>query len=63
MGITRFGIPKMKDSTLMLASFEKTTDILFEAAVMGKDNNLTEVSESIIFVKKKNKLKIKRFLG
>lgn len=40
----------MKDSTLMLASFEKTTDILFEAAAMGKDNQLNEVSESIIFV-------------
>ena len=30
MGITRFGIAKMKDSVLMLASFEKTTDHLFE---------------------------------
>ena len=30
LGITRFGIAKMKDSVLMLASFEKTTDHLFE---------------------------------
>jgi len=33
LGITRFGIAKMKDSTLMLASFEKTPDHLFNAAV------------------------------
>ena len=31
LGITRFGIAKMKDSVLMLASFEKTTDHLFDA--------------------------------
>jgi hypothetical protein len=28
LGITRFGVQKMKDSVLMLASFEKTTDHL-----------------------------------
>lgn len=28
LGITRFGVSKMKDSVLMLASFEKTTDHL-----------------------------------
>ena len=33
LGITRFGISKMKESTLMLASFEKTMDVLFEAAI------------------------------
>lgn len=33
LGITRFGIGKMKDSVLMLASFEKTVDHLFDAAV------------------------------
>jgi len=27
-GITRFGVPKMKQSVLMLASFEKTSDRL-----------------------------------
>ncbi|KAF9333610.1 hypothetical protein BG006_003381, partial [Podila minutissima] len=27
LGITRFGIAKMKDSVMMLASFEKTTDL------------------------------------
>ena len=34
-GITRFGIAKMKDSVFMLASFEKTADHLFEAALHG----------------------------
>ena len=32
LGITRFGMARMKDSVLMLASFEKTTDHLFDAA-------------------------------
>jgi len=29
LGITRFGMSKMKDSVLMLASFEKTTGTFF----------------------------------
>lgn len=33
LGINRFGISKMSNSTMMLASFEKTSDFLFEAAV------------------------------
>lgn len=48
LGITRFGVAKMKDSVLMLASFEKTTDHLFDAAALGKNDALTGVSESII---------------
>jgi DNA-directed RNA polymerase III subunit RPC1 len=32
LGITRGGLAKMKESVLMLASFEKTTDHLFDAA-------------------------------
>ncbi|RKP06871.1 beta and beta-prime subunits of DNA dependent RNA-polymerase [Thamnocephalis sphaerospora] len=36
LGITRFGVAKMKDSVLMLASFEKTTDHLFDASLFGK---------------------------
>lgn len=48
MGITRFGIAKMKDSVLMLASFEKTTDHLFEAAFYGKHDRIEGVSECII---------------
>lgn len=48
LGITRFGIAKMKDSVLMLASFEKTTDHLFDAALHGRVDDITGVSESII---------------
>ncbi|EJU06145.1 subunit of DNA dependent RNA-polymerase [Dacryopinax primogenitus] len=48
LGITRFGVAKMKDSVLMLASFEKTTDHLFDAAAYGKSDAILGVSESII---------------
>ena len=48
LGITRFGVAKMKDSVLMLASFEKTTDHLFDAALYGKSDSIAGVSESII---------------
>ncbi|KAF9077107.1 hypothetical protein BDP27DRAFT_1311829 [Rhodocollybia butyracea] len=48
LGITRFGVAKMKDSVLMLASFEKTTDHLFDAAAFGKNDTISGVSESII---------------
>ena len=40
LGITRFGIAKMKDSVLMLASFEKTTDHLFDAALHGRRDDI-----------------------
>lgn len=48
LGITRFGIAKMKDSVLMLASFEKTTDHLFDAALHGRQDDIAGVSEAII---------------
>jgi len=48
LGITRFGVSKMKDSTLMLASFEKTTDHLFDAAAKGREDFISGVSENII---------------
>eukprot|EP00271_Cylindrocystis_brebissonii_P003380 TRINITY_DN1429_c0_g2_i2.p1 TRINITY_DN1429_c0_g2~~TRINITY_DN1429_c0_g2_i2.p1 ORF type:complete len:426 (+),score=95.17 TRINITY_DN1429_c0_g2_i2:436-1713(+) len=48
LGITRFGIAKMKDSVLMLASFEKTTDHLFDAALHGRTDAIEGVSECII---------------
>ena len=38
----------MKDSVLMLASFEKTTDHLFDASAYGKNDAIAGVSESII---------------
>ncbi|KAI4290981.1 DNA-directed RNA polymerase III subunit RPC1 [Pancytospora philotis] len=48
LGITRFGIGKMRASTLMLASFEQTADYLFSAAAQGKVEKIEGVSESII---------------
>ncbi|CAI9301114.1 unnamed protein product [Lactuca saligna] len=48
LGITRFGIQKMKESVLMLASFEKTSDHLFNAAVNGRVDKIEGVSECII---------------
>ncbi|KAI3724533.1 hypothetical protein L2E82_36314 [Cichorium intybus] len=48
LGINRFGIQKMKESVLMLASFEMTADHLFKAAVHGLVDNIEGVSECII---------------
>ena len=48
LGITRFGIAKMRESVLMLASFEKTTDHLFDAAVHSRTDAIVGVSECII---------------
>lgn len=48
LGITRFGIGKMRTSTLMLASFEQTADYLFNAAYESVYESVKGVSESII---------------
>ncbi|KAH3669374.1 hypothetical protein OGAPHI_001495 [Ogataea philodendri] len=48
LGITRFGLAKMRDSVLQLASFEKTTDHLFDAAFFMKKDLVEGVSERII---------------
>lgn len=48
LGITRFGLAKMRDSVLQLASFEKTPDHLFEAAARMKSDGVEGVSECII---------------
>jgi DNA-directed RNA polymerase III subunit RPC1 len=48
IGFTRNGVDKMKDSTIMLASFEKTTDFLFDAATQGKHDRMRGISEKII---------------
>ncbi|PIN09447.1 RNA polymerase III, large subunit [Handroanthus impetiginosus] len=48
LGITRHGVQKMKDSVLMLASFEKTADHLFNASVNGRVDKIEGVSECII---------------
>lgn len=48
LGITRFGIQKMRSSTLMLASFEMTVDHLFNAAIHSRKDEISGVSERII---------------
>lgn len=48
LGITRFGLAKMRDSVLQLASFEKTTDHLFDASFYMKTDSIEGVSECII---------------
>uniref|UniRef100_A0A7S2ZF96 DNA-directed RNA polymerase subunit n=1 Tax=Rhodosorus marinus TaxID=101924 RepID=A0A7S2ZF96_9RHOD len=48
LGIQRFGIIKMKTSTLMLASFETAVDHLFDAAVHSRKDDVVSVSECII---------------
>ncbi|KAI2624900.1 beta and beta-prime subunits of DNA dependent RNA-polymerase [Hypoxylon sp. NC1633] len=48
LGITRFGLSKMRDSVLQLASFEKTADHLFDAATGLKADRIEGVSEKII---------------
>ncbi len=40
LGITRFGIAKMKDSVLHSASFEKTSDHLFDAAIHQRTDDI-----------------------
>lgn len=48
LGITRFGLAKMRDSVLQLASFEKTADHLFDAGGQGRSDRIEGVSECII---------------
>lgn len=48
LGITRFGIQKMRSSTLMLASFEMTVEHLFNAAIHSRKDEIRGVSERII---------------
>ncbi|KAK1444475.1 beta and beta-prime subunits of DNA dependent RNA-polymerase [Babesia gibsoni] len=51
IGINRFGIQKMRTSTLMLASFEETNEHLFEAAVHHRRDPIKGVSECILMGK------------
>ena len=48
LGITRFGIQKMKKSVLMLASFEMTTDHLYNSAIQCKEDEIKGVTECIV---------------
>ena len=47
-GITRHVLAKVKESVLMLASFEETTKHLIEGAYKGKTDDIKTVSEAII---------------
>lgn len=51
LGITRFGLSKMRESVLQLASFEKTADHLFDAGGQGRSDKIEGVSECIIMGK------------
>lgn len=51
LGITRFGVAKLKNSVLLLASFEETTIHLFDAALHGKQDPVRGVSECVILGK------------
>lgn len=48
LGINRHGIMRMRSSALMLASFEKTADHIFDAAARRRLDPVTGVSECII---------------
>lgn len=48
LGINRGGMGKMKESVLMLASFEQISDHLYEAAYYGQRDRICGVTESII---------------
>ncbi|CAH2069371.1 unnamed protein product [Thlaspi arvense] len=48
LGIQRTGIQKMDKSVLMQASFERTGDHLFSAAISGKVDNIEGVTECVI---------------
>lgn len=47
-GLNRYGIVKMKNSPIMLASFEKTGEILFDAAFFGAIDYFKGATEKII---------------
>lgn len=47
-GITRYGISRMKEGVLMLASFERMTDFLFEAGTHSRKDPINGITESIV---------------
>jgi DNA-directed RNA polymerase III subunit RPC1 len=48
LGITRYGIQKMNSGVLTMASFERTTEHLYNAAVMQRADSQLSVSENVI---------------
>nr|UXY86912.1 RNA polymerase III largest subunit [Cryptomonas paramecium] len=51
LGITRYGLSKIKSNTLVLASFEKTVENLFTSAMTISKDQVCGVSENIILGK------------
>lgn len=51
LGITRYGLQKMNNSVLTMASFERTTEHLYNAAVFQRHDVNLDVSDSIILGK------------
>ncbi|AYU82370.1 DNA-directed RNA polymerase III largest subunit, putative [Leishmania donovani] len=51
LGITRYGIQKMNNNVLTMASFERTTEHLYNAAMTEREDVNLSVSESIIIGK------------
>ncbi|KMZ71142.1 DNA-directed RNA polymerase [Zostera marina] len=48
LGIQRFGIRRMKDSVLLLASFENTVEHLSNAAINGRIDEINGVTECVV---------------
>lgn len=48
VGLNRYGIVKMKNSPMMLASFETTGEVLFDAAFFGLTDQMKGVSEKVL---------------
>jgi len=48
LGCTRNDIPKLKDNTLFLAGYERSIDVLYDAAYFGLSDKIKGVSESIM---------------
>lgn len=48
LGITRYGLQKMNNSTLTMASFERTTEHLYNAAMVQRKDKELDVSDSIM---------------
>lgn len=51
LGITRYGIEKMCSNALTMASFERTTEHLYNAAMMQRVDSQLSVSDSVILGK------------
>lgn len=47
-GLNRYGIIKLKNSPIMMASFEKTGEILYNAAFFGVSDEFKGSTEKII---------------